>query len=400
MSRREILLRWRLRASLLGVAAIVSVVAAGCGGSTDSSGATTHAGSGGTTSAGGDAIVEEAKARLGKYYAGEFGEPPKSGPKPESGKSIWIVPCGVQAPGCLVEAEAAAEAAKELGWDSRTVDGKLSPAVYNQVIRQATAAQVEGIVLIGINCAEAPSAIKAAVQAGIKVAAEAGDECPDGEGFSTYPVYFNEKTNREVTSTDDSRMRVDWLISELDGKARPLVVWLSDNPISTSYAEGLKAELERCPECEPISAPVTTADLLEGKIQAKIETVLVQHPEANAVLTADDVEWSGGASAAVKASGRELLAVSAEGLDQTIDEIRAGEVNASGVLFLGWCGWSVIDALNRAFAGETGAIPEGNGYMLVDGEHGLPPKSESLSAEGPLSFDWKGAYRKLWKGAR
>lgn len=374
---------------------VVGLLISGCGGGSSSS--TDQGDDRDTSAVSTDEAVESAKKELNKYYAGVFGEPPTSGPKPEPGKSIWIVPCGVQAPGCLAEAEGAEEAAKELGWNYRVVDGKLSPAVYNQVIRQATAAQIDGLALIGINCSDAPSAIKSAVDAGVKIAADVGEDCPGG-GFSTYPVYFNGKNNLEIIAIDDSRARVAWLVAELDGKANPLIIYLSDNNISTAYADGLKQALrQQCPECEAIDAGVTVADLLEGKIQGKIETLLVQHPEANAIVTADDVEWSGGGSAAVQGSGRDLLSVNAEGLDQTIDEIRNGDLDASGVLFFGWSGWSLIDSLNRAFAGETGAVPSGNGYMLVDQEHGLPPEGKSLSQEGPLTYDWKAPYRESWQ---
>lgn len=375
-------------------AALVAMclVVAGCG-----SGDGDHSGTGSETSGQGSdqAVVEAASADLTDLYAGKFEAPPSDGPEAADNKTVWILTCSLHAAACVDISNAAEEAAKELGWDVRVIDGKLSPAVYNQVIRQATAAKVDGLAMVSINCEDAPAAIDAATRAGIKVAAATSEDCANG-GFSTYPVYVNGKTSKDILETDIAQARADWLIAELNGEANPMIVTLSDNPIAVGMAAGLRDAFAECSDCEVVDGPITSADLLEGKIQGKVETLLLQNPQVNSLLLDSDIYWTAGVKAAVRASGRDLVVVGAHGIEEAIDEVRSGDIDASGVLFLGWTGWSLIDALNRAFAGEQGPIESGNGYMLVDQAHGLPPEGKRLGEEGPLNEDWKDAYREVW----
>lgn len=55
--------------------------------------------------------------------------------------------------------------------------------------------------------------------------------------------------------------------------------------------------------------------------------------------------------------------------------------------------WAAMDNLNRYFHNEP-AVPQGSGFVLVDGEHDalLPPAGEPVQTE----IDFRSAYRELW----
>jgi ribose transport system substrate-binding protein len=391
--RRDQAQRLRLTGVVALVVIALSIVAAGCGSSSSSSSAaapsSTNA-SAGTTSS----VVAQAKQFIETAYTGNLQQPPASGPKAQKGKIVWILACSLQAVGCSSTANAAGDAAKKLGWNYRLVDGKFTPSVYNQVIRQATAAKVDGLITIGVNCTDAPAAIKAAVAAGVKVVNEGGSDCAQKE-FTGTVLWSGGKTQVQMLATDIGKVRADWIIANTDGKANVLYVRLMDNAIAEGYVKGVMGELARCSHCKVASVPVTTPDYATGKVQGKVATALVQHPQANVVISAFDALHEAGVAAAMKTSGRKLLTVGNDGEDVMVNLMRQGQVQATPVLFLGWSGYAAADTLNRAFAGQPAAA-SGDGYQLVDPTHRMPPAGVSILSTGPTGVTWKADYLKVW----
>ena len=126
-------------------------------------------GAGGSASGGDDSYLATAKADMAKYFKGTDRALPSSAPKPATGKKVWVIACSMAAEGCANPANAAAEAGRALGWTMTVQDGKLDPNTYNQLIRAAIAAKVDGIILAVVDCGPIAAAIRKATADGIKV---------------------------------------------------------------------------------------------------------------------------------------------------------------------------------------------------------------------------------------
>ena len=135
---------WARRA---GLALIVPAVAAGCGSSSGSNGATASGGSSSTRS------IATAKAFVDQAINGADRPLPTSSPKSQPGKKVWVLSCSQAAEGCQVPAAGAAEAGKMIGWKMTVFDGKGDPATYAKGVRSAIAAKADGIILVSIDCA-------------------------------------------------------------------------------------------------------------------------------------------------------------------------------------------------------------------------------------------------------
>ncbi|HZO36978.1 MAG TPA: substrate-binding domain-containing protein, partial [Solirubrobacteraceae bacterium] len=177
------------------------------------------------------AVVKAAQKRLAADYKGDYGSPPRSGPKPAKGKKIAIVPVTLGAPSIADQANAAKQAATLVGWKTTIFDGKASVSGFNEAIRAATAARVNAIFTIGIDCAPVQSALSEAKKAGIKIVASVGSDC-DAAPLKKSKLFdatvgFNFGHVFAVTG----RMRADWLIANAGDHAKILQFVQGDNPV-------------------------------------------------------------------------------------------------------------------------------------------------------------------------
>jgi ribose transport system substrate-binding protein len=143
-------MRGSIRVAVLAACALLAALALGCGSSDSSS----TSGSTGASSPGAkpaDDAVAQANKALTVDYAGTDRALPQSGPKAVPGKTVWVLSCTQAGAGCALPAAGAMEAGKAIGWNMKLVDGKYDPATYNALIRQATAAKVDGIVLVVVD---------------------------------------------------------------------------------------------------------------------------------------------------------------------------------------------------------------------------------------------------------
>src|SRR3954449_4403003 len=91
---------------------------AGCGGDGDSGGTDSASAKGASSG-----LSAEAQQAVDAAYKGNFTSPPTSGPKPESGKNIWLVTFGASVVDYKAQGQII-DAAKAMGWKMTLVDGK------------------------------------------------------------------------------------------------------------------------------------------------------------------------------------------------------------------------------------------------------------------------------------
>jgi ribose transport system substrate-binding protein len=382
--------------ALMGAGMAATVVALGaCGDAGKESQGSAAASDGGGSAA-------AAKANLRRNYAGTDRALPSSAPKPAPGKKVWIIQCSAAAEGCAAPAAGAAEAAKLLGWKPTLVDGKLDPAVYNAAVRDAIAARADAIVLTSVDCGLTKASLAAAKRAGVKIAGLYGLDCDDtfaGGGkklFDAEVLYADGKTYGDWLAGPYAQSAADYVIAKTNAKAN--VVAMRENDVASvrHVSDGFEARTKQCTSCKLTTVPFTGADLVSGKLQAKVQTALTRNPQADVVFAPYDASVTLGIAAGVKASGRDkqILLVGGEGLTPNIKMIRSG----SGQDFAAgaparWAGWAVIDELNRAFAGQP-LVDEGIGVRSIDAQHNLPTKTTFY--DGNPKSDYEANFRRIW----
>ena len=393
-------MRSRRVASLMAGIALVASGAAGCGSSEDDSSPGTATAAEPAGASGG--LVAEAKKNVEANYAGTDRALPASSPKPATGKSVWIITCSANAEGCSAPAAGAAEAAKLLGWTTKTVDGKLDPATFNASVRAAVAAKADAVMLVSVDCGLTKASLQAAKKAGVKVASLYAQDCDDRYAGGGAPLFDSTLGYAEGTTYTDwldgpySQSIADYVIAKSDGKAK--VIAMQEDDVSTvrHIGVGFVARMKRCGGCEVTTVPFTGADFLNGKLAAKTQTALTQHPDATFVFAPYDASVSLGIGAGVKASGRDkqITLVGGEGLTPNIAMIKSGTGQdfAAGAPAR-WAGWAAIDELNRAFAGAP-PVDEGLGLQSIDKDHNIPTKTTFY--DGNAKSDYEANFRKIW----
>ncbi|MFM8884035.1 MAG: sugar ABC transporter substrate-binding protein [Solirubrobacterales bacterium] len=364
----------------LGATAVVAtaLAVAGCGGSDD----------GNTATSTGDGGVDQ--AQLEELYAGTFGKPPESGPKPKAGQKVWLISCGQALISCSAPIASAEEAAKSLGWETRVVDGKLDPNVYANGVRQAVAAGADGIITFAIDCALVKQPLAEAEKANIPTVSMESINCPSG-GYSSVVDY--QEGDFKTWETQWGATKAVYIANKTDGKAKVIDFYNDETQASALIDVGFLAELKKCPGCKVVERVAFTGAELGPKLQQKAEQALLKNPDANAIQIPFDAATLTGIGAAIKASGRgkELVTVGGEGYAPAADLVRQGvEQKAGSGSAGGWEGYAAVDTMNRLLNGEE-AAPSGIGLQLFDADNNL---GKTGGWEPPV--DYKAAYAKTW----
>lgn len=369
------------------------------------------ASNGDTGASGDDSYLATAKANTARYIAGTDRALPTSAPKPEAGKKVWVIACSMAAEGCATPANAAAKAGKRIGWDMTVQDGKLDPNTYNQLIRSAIAAKVDGIILAVVDCGPVAEAIKQATAAGIKVVGTVSLDCNQeyvgGEAeFSAQVSYCPDPTEdpakleicyEDFLKNEYAGNMADYTISKLDGKAEVIVMQEDDTLEPRIVGEAYQAQMAKCGGCKVHVVDFTGQDLINGNLQTKAAAALVKYPTANVVMIPYDAAGFLGVSAAVKTTqnqGRDLIMVGAEGLSGAIEQIKAGQGQsfATGAP-TAWWGWAAVDAMIRVVAGEP-QVDQGIGVQAIDKDNNLPTATHYY--DGNQDTKWQENYLKIW----
>jgi ribose transport system substrate-binding protein len=387
---------------MLFVLVIIGALALGvaaCGGSDDSTAASD---AGGTSTNAGEST--DVQAAIDAAFEGTFREPPSESPPVQPGKKVWFIPISA----ATSDYSAIHDAADAMGWDLTDCDGKFSPDAIVSCIRQAIAADADGIVLYVVDCSAVTAGLKDAHDAGIPVVSGEGSDCDEED--PAQPALFDATTRWQGESEAPigyiDFLKNVWaktvalgLINGTDGEGKILDIYESDLFVTRQQDEAVKKHLrELCPDCEIVDTVEFTGAEIGAPLQQKIEQALTQHPDINAVFNPHD-GVTPITAAAIRSSGRQddIYNVGAEGQPSVLSTIGSGDgtIDAAAALSINWDLYATLDALNHLFNGETEPTegwPTGNGTQLVDKDHNLPPKDSPF--DPPI--DYRSAYLKAW----
>lgn len=369
---------WGPGKALLCVLVVASglLMLAGCGSSdssSDSSGASTdnstEAGTGGGSSEAAAVIAEAEKPITG--WDG-FGSPFK----PPSGKKITLIECSSLGTGCVLTAEAAQDAAKEIGWESTIVNGKGDPTVWNAAIKNAVATNSDGIILFAISPEVIPDGIAAAEAAGIPVVSALIGPKPKGGA----------QTITDLSNTAE-RFAAVVAVNNEDGKT--LILDAPEFQFIHEENEVLVEDLEGfCPSCESEVKAfdfATMATKLSSQVASEVRAdpsiSLIVAPFGAAVPFVRQGLQQIGSDAQIITEGE------TEVLESTGDGVQLATIASSA----DWMGWESLDDLARLVTGEpVKETPLQTRLFTAENNDDI---AAFLASE---EFDFKAEYRKLW----
>jgi ribose transport system substrate-binding protein len=389
----------------LVLAALVAI--AGCGSSSSSSSSasasptTSAASSASSTSTSPSSSVSAGVAGIPpmSQLTGQGYEtpPPASGPAPAKGKSVWWVSCGMSIPACSVPANAAAAAAKKIGFDFHIADGKLNVGGGDLVaFRTALAAHPAAIIIHGISCPIVETGLRQAKSQGVLTMGVEALDCSDtnqGSKLFTNDFLYSAKAPSGVNYfTAWGKISADYIIQASGGKAQ-VVAAIGTEPLQAIGGQGFTTEMKKCSGCSLVDTiNFTSADLIPGGpwVQ-KMRPALISHPAANYVWLQFDPNVALGTTIV----NQELAKANAVGGSGEADEqdfVRQGKLKAiTGAHDAQWMGWGAMDEINRALQKKP-SVPEGVGPIVETKDANLPPQGSGFIS--PIKY--QDVYLKSW----
>ncbi|MFJ9543952.1 sugar ABC transporter substrate-binding protein [Streptomyces sp. NPDC101225] len=346
--------------------------------------------------------VAKAAAFVKQYMNTDERALPTSAPRPQRGKKVWIISCSQAAEACQHSTNGMVEAGRLVGWDTTIFDGKGDPANYSRGVRTAVASKADAIVLVAVDCSAVKAPLQEARQAGVKIFSIYSVDCnqPFGGGGARLfdgQVDWGPKFGSMAGSIENSfaRLMAEYTIWKTNGKANIIAITEDDlSIVHQTYVGYLRWIKTDCPSCKVTELPIAFSDLLQGKLQAKVSSVLTQNPQANVVMAPYDALVVGGVAAAVQGSGRDkqILLTGGEGFAANVQMIRngTGQDFAAGAPSR-WAGFAAVDQLNRLFHGQP-TVDEGIGQAVIDKDHNLPTKTPFYDGKA----DYEANFRKIW----
>lgn len=323
---------------------------------------------------------------------GTYTHPPTSAVTPPKRKSVWIIPCSTDAEGCAVPADAAAQAAKRLGWKTTILDGKYDPVTESADIQEAIAAKANAIITIAVDCPNVKNALINAKAAHIITVSYLGANCNDPliGGQSEYTGSVNLGASFGKFYEEYGRDQAAYIIAESDGKAN--VINLQTFDYADRYLDkGFVNEMDQCTTCTVTTVSFVTTDLY-GPLAQKVQTALVADPSATWMHVPYDSAVQVIANT-IKGFGHGIKVTGAECLNPNLAYIREGIqtacVNATD---FGWVGYAAIDTVIRLMDGEKTIPPSGIGMQVVDATHNLPAAGKTYTS----GINYLLAYEKSW----
>jgi len=314
------------------------------------------------------------------------------------GKKIVVISAGQAASSSSVPSNAAVEAAKALGWTVDLYDAALMPSNYPGLVRQAIAANADGIILDAIDCQTVKQPLQEAKDKKIAIvpiyAFDCNDSAAGGEATGLYSANINfgpKATDPDAFSESYGADQANYIIADTNNQAKVIAIQDSEFTVLHWTLEGFKSSIEHSNGSQIVSTlDVTTQDLTSGQIGPKIQAEILKHPEANWIKSPYTYVTTLGIAPSLGDKAGTLKVMGGEGFKDELDLIRDNKITASNVISSAWVGWAASDTMNSVFNNQPPA-DSGIGWTMVDKDHNLPASGDFVPP-----VDYVAQYKKAW----
>ena len=276
---------------------------------------------------------------------------PTSGPAAAPGKSIVVVAADMKNGGILGVSNGVEEAASQIGWNMRLLDGAGSIQGRTAAIGQALALQPDGIVINGFDAVEQQAALEEVVAAGIPIVAwhsgpKIGCDAPGG-------IFANVSTDAMTVS----EVAANWAIEDGGKEIGAIIFTDSTYQIAIDKADRIKETIEAAggKVLEYVDTPIADTSSRMGPLT----TSLLQKygDDWTHALAINDLyfDFMGPAlaSAGIASDAGPQAGSAGDGSEAAFFRIKTGAYQAITVAEpLNLQGWQLVDELNRAIQGE------------------------------------------------
>jgi ribose transport system substrate-binding protein len=344
------------------------------------------------------AALQAATKATNEAYKGTYRAVESTSRPAVKGKHVVVISAGQASISAQVPTEGILDAAKAIGWQADVYDGKLAPATYPGLVRQAVAAGADGIVLVGIDCQVVHDALADARAKGVAVVAVSSFDCDDPHGGGAAKGLFSAEINFGPGGEDLGELvssygadQANYIVAKSKNRAR--IILVTDPEFTTLYYtdRGFRKVIQRSGGSKIVSTlEITTADFVGGQLVAKIQAELLRHPEATWIRSPFTFATTLGVVPALGSRAGKIDVMGGEGFEPELDLLRAGRITAVNIFVADWEGWAAIDTMNSVFR-KTPPADSGLGWVMADDGHNVP-------ASGPFDprIDYRSQYRKAW----
>lgn len=338
---------------------LTSLIIAGCGGQSSSTGqTTTGSGTSATNAAsagssGSSADVAYATAEVNKY-AGVPSFTPPAGATPFDasklrGKTVFFVGVGTEFQLQKVMIPVFQSALSRYGVKMTVFQNQGTPSEWATGVEQGVSQKYNAILLNGNNPEYFAPAVKLANQAGIPVI-PSWDRTPNEAPARGVKLFGDSFASDQL----QGKLQADWVIANADGKpVNALLINSSDQLEGAGQIAVMKSEFAKyCPTCKITEINVPGSEWAQ-KLQSATQSALVANPNINYVLPlyTAEAEYVVPAIEAVGGQNR-IKAVAANGTPFGLDYIRTGNIYSADVgMDLQCMGDMAADNVMRALAG-------------------------------------------------
>ncbi|HVB46667.1 MAG TPA: substrate-binding domain-containing protein [Streptosporangiaceae bacterium] len=359
---------------------------AACGGPSASGGPAAQTGTA-TTKCSGGALQAAAKLKAAKTLP-QFKPNAPVNLTGLKGKNITIITSTESVPFVAAIAAGAAQAANALGMHATVVDGKGSVAQWSQLVQQATAQHVAGIITVGASPAEMKPAVSAATSAGIPVV----DTLTADQGS---PLVAGTFAHVSISFYNSGRLQADYVIASCQADAHVLILGDNEFPGEVTRVQGMKAEFARlCPACK-LTIQDTQVANLSTTLASETQTLLRRDPSITWVLPTYDAQATY-IVPAIKQMGPEsqVKVVGSDAVPSQLALVAGHDVQVADVGEpTTQSGWAAVDMLGRALTRNKPVDPDIPLRMFTVGNLvGL----NFNSSDSLFGSNYRAQYLKLW----
>lgn len=341
-----------------------------------------------------DSFVAQAKSLVAQLTApGGAWTGPTTGPKAQEHKLIVFVSADQRNGGARGVGEGAAEAAKIMGWEFRTLDGQGSVSERASALNQAIALKPDGIIVGAIDAAEQAPVLDQATQRGIVLVGWHAGAAP---GPIASPKIFTNVTTDPVEVAKAAAM---YAVADSGGKAGAVIFTDSVYKIAIKKSDTMAEVIKQCSGCKLLSVedtPLADASTRMPPLTTSLLSRFGSH--WTYALSINDLTFDFSApaleSAGISGDGFPRNISAGDGSGSAFQRIRNNDYQVATVAEpLRLHGWQTIDELNRAFASAPSSGFVAPVHLFVHSNIDADGGKQNLYDPND---GYRDAYRKIW----